>query len=282
MTALITPAWLMQNLRNSEVRILDATFTLPGDSPTGQERYLTAHIPGARYFDVKTIADTTSPYPSMLPDAATFGQAVGALGISNRHTVVVYDSTLLGAARVWWMFRAFGHAAVKVLDGGLSVWQAAGGAVTDVLPPLSAPEAFVARLQSGYLATFNDMQQHIAKQDAHIIDLRSPARFSGAEAEPRPGMRSGHMPGSVNIHYKRFFAADGMMLPSADLARLFAGAGLAPDRPLVATCGSGISAPIAALAAHELGQEPIAVYDGSWSEWGSRQDTAVATGVPGH
>ena len=277
MTALTTPAWLAENINNPSVRSVDATFTLPGETPTGWERYAHAHIPGARSFDIKKIADPDSPYPNMLPTPEDFAAAVGALGISNLHTVVVYDATLLGAARVWWMFRVFGHDQVKVLDGGLGRWQAEGYSVTSDTAAPPVPVHFNARLRPELLATFNSVSAHIARQDAQIVDVRSPARFTGAEKEPRPGMRSGHIPGSCNLHYKRLFNADGTLLPRPALRALFAEAGLDPAaQPLITTCGSGVSAPIAALAAYELGFETVPVYDGSWSEWGLREDAPVA------
>jgi thiosulfate/3-mercaptopyruvate sulfurtransferase len=276
MTALTSPAWLAENISDPSVRIVDATFTLPGETPTGWERYAQAHIPGARYFDIKKIADADSPYPNMLPTPDDFAAAVGALGISNLYTVVVYDANLLGAARVWWMFRIFGHTQVRVLDGGFPRWQAEGHPVTaDVAAP-PTPARFVSVFRPELLKTFHSVKECLQNQDAQIVDVRSPARFTGAEQEPRPGMRSGHIPGSCNLHYKRFFTTDGLLLPPPALRALFAQAGIDPAKPLIATCGSGVSAPIAALAAYELGYENVPVYDGSWSEWGLRADAPVA------
>lgn len=263
-TALITPARLA-GIPNP--RILDATFTLPGESPNAAALFAAAHIPGAQFFDIKLISDHSSPYPNMLPTPEAFAGAVGNMGISTMDTVVVYDRAFLGAARAWWMFRIFGHDDVLVLDGGLPKWQAEGRAVTAETTTLP-PALFQSTFRPGLLANLQQMQEFSHTNTSQIVDVRSPARFTGEEPEPRPGMKSGHIPGSRNLHYKRFFASDGALLPRPALAALFAGAGLDPAQPLVTTCGSGVSAPIAALAAFELGHTNVPVYDGSWSEWG--------------
>ncbi len=266
---LVSAAWLQQYAH--QVVVLDARFHLPNAPVSALQAYASGHIEGARWFDHNTIRDTTSDLPTMLPFSHDFAQHMGALGLRREDTVVVYDAdTKLGAARAWWMLTIFGHERVYVLDGGLAAWQRAGGRVTTLTPTWSPTTYPLPTLHRPWLASKEEVDAAIAEQSATLLDARSPARFSGQEKEPRADMRSGHIEGSLNVHYQRFYQADGTMLPASSLRALFTEAGVNPAAPIIATCGSGISACTISLARYVLGYEPATVYDGSWAEYGRK------------
>lgn len=275
---LVAAEWLAERLGTADLVILDATFFLPNQGRNAREDYLHNHIPGALFFDIDAVADHATELPHMLPSEADFAKAAGQLGIEEFSTVVVYDNNdFMAAARAWWTFRAFGHAHVLVLDGGLARWQALG------LPTRSGPETAQTRpcpatLHPALVRNLDQMRDLMGHPETQILDARPPGRFRGTEPEPRPGLRSGHIPGSRNLFYRRLIdpATHCLKTPAA-LAEEFASAGIDPAKPLVATCGSGVTAAILALALYLLGNEYAAVYDGSWAEWGQRQDTPVAT-----
>ncbi len=272
---LVTTDWLAANLGRRTVRPVDGSWHMPQLKRDARAEFARAHIPGAVFFDIDAIADMTSPLPHMLPSARTFAERVGALGIGDRDLVIVYDTRgVVSAARVWWTFRAFGHARVGVLDGGLPKWQAEGRPV-ETGGPSPEPRRFTARLRRSLVRDLAQMRANLAHRRAQVLDARSRGRFVGTEPEPRPGLHGGHIPGSLNLPYDQLYRQDGSLLPPEDLRRTFEAAGLDLGRPVVTTCGSGVTASVLALGLHLLGHERVAVYDGSWTEWGGRHDTPV-------
>ena len=274
---LVSTAWLAEHLGDGNVKVLDGSFYLPAEQRDAQAEYAAAHIPGAMFFDIDEISDHSSSLPHMFPDEASFAAAVGAMGIGNGDRVVCYDGgKMTGAGRVWWMLRAFGHADVAILDGGMVKWRAEGRP-TEAATPTPAAARFVARYDPAMVRSREQVLAIIEAGDRQILDARSAGRFTGRDAEPRAGMRSGHMPGALNLPYTDLLAGDGTLLPETELRAAFATAGLDMQRPVVTSCGSGVSATVLLLALHVLGHDNISLYDGSWSEWGGRDDTPVVT-----
>jgi thiosulfate/3-mercaptopyruvate sulfurtransferase len=275
---LVTTSWLAEHLDAPDVRIVDASWFMPGSDRDPKAEYAAAHIPGAVFFDIDDIADTDSPLPHMLPSTVKFAARVQKLGLGDGVRIVVYDSGgILGAARVWWTFRVMGHEDVVVLDGGLPRWLAEGRTVDDRVPA-PQPRHFTPRLAGDLVCDLSQMRRTVETSRAQIIDARPPGRFTGETPEPRAGLRSGHMPGAVNVPGSSVFAADGTMKSATELQALFTGVGVDPKKPIVTTCGSGITASLLALALARMGRPRATVYDGSWTEWGSQADTPVVTG----
>jgi thiosulfate/3-mercaptopyruvate sulfurtransferase len=276
---LVSTDWLAARLDDPKVKIIDATFKLPGVLPLPVEDYLAAHLPGAVFFDVDHIADPNDPRPHMFPTAEQFARDVAALGISSGDTVVAYDAGgWVAAPRAWWMFLSFGHPDVKVLDGGLKKWLREGRPTHSgkVAPK---PGKFQARLDPGYIRSQQQLVGNLQTHAEQLIDARPRPRFEGTGAEPRPGLRPGHIPGSRNVPYAELFDANtGAMKPLEELRKAFAGAGVDLARPIVTSCGSGVSALVLTLALYRLGVRGSALYDGSWSEWGLPDGPPVATG----
>jgi thiosulfate/3-mercaptopyruvate sulfurtransferase len=276
---LVSTDWLAARLDDPKVKIIDATFKLPGVLPLPVEDYLAGHLPGAVFFDVDHIADPNDPRPHMFPTAEQFARDVAALGISSGDTVVAYDAGgWVAAPRAWWMFLSFGHPDVKVLDGGLKKWLREGRPTHSgkVAPK---PGKFQARLDPGYIRSQQQLVGNLQTHAEQLIDARPRPRFEGSGAEPRPGLRPGHIPGSRNVPYAELFDANtGAMKPLEELHKAFAGAGVDMARPIVTTCGSGVSALVLTLALYRLGVRGSALYDGSWSEWGLPDGPPVATG----
>jgi thiosulfate/3-mercaptopyruvate sulfurtransferase len=274
MIPLVSTEWLAAHL--SEVRVMDASWYMPDDKRDPHAEFLTAHIPGSVFFDIDANSDHSTDLPHMLAPPRTLSAALAALGIGDEDKVVVYDGAgLFSAARVWWMLRILGHENVAVLDGGLPKWRTENRRLES---GPSAPKAahFHARLNPALLSNFAQVKAILGK--GLILDARSPGRFTGAEKEPRPGIKSGHMPGAINIHFRSLLNSDGTMKNSADLRRLFAEKGVDLRAPIITTCGSGVTAAIVMLALARLEAPHTSLYDGSWAEWGRRSDAPVVTG----
>lgn len=272
MSALISVQQLADLLKaGGDVVVLNGSWHMPSEKRDARAEHAKVHIPGARFFDIDVISDTSSPYPHMLPDTVAFEKAVSALGVGNSSRVVVYDSTgLFSAARVWWMFRVFGHDNVQVLDGGLPQW-ISEGKQTEQGNTTIKPSSFKATLQPKLIRSFSDMQANSKSRVTQVVDARSEGRFNGFEPEPRAGLRSGHIEGSRNVPFRSCTIAPNHILKSrSDLQALFATSGIATQGDIIATCGSGVTACVLALALYELGNKDVAVYDGSWAEWGVR------------
>ena len=276
---LVSTDWLADHLDDPNVRVIDASFKMPGVLPLPKDDYLASHIPGAVFFDVDAVSDHSSPLPHMFPDAGQFGRDVGALGVGNDNMVVIYDAGgWVAAPRVWWMFLSFGHPNVRVVNGGLKKWVAEGRKVESgqVAP---RPAAFQARFDSSYTRNIQQMAANLSSHAEQVIDARANERYQGKVAEPRPGLRAGHIPGSISVPYNRLFeASTGAMKSLDELRATFLGAGVNLDAPIVTSCGSGVSALVLTLALYRLGVRGSALYDGSWSEWGMPDGPPVATG----
>lgn len=275
---LVSTDWLVSHLAAPDVRVIDATWRLPGQGGDPRADYEVAHIPGARFFDIDDISDKTSALPHMLPPIEKFVSRVRAMGIGDGHRVVVYDQDgLFSAARVWWMFRVFGHDDVAVLDGGLKKWIAEGRETED-MPPDPRERHFTGRKDASLVRDVTQVAASLKLGDEQLVDARSPSRFRGDEPEPRAGLRAGHMPGAKNVHYASLFLETGEMKSPEACREIFEAAGVDLSKPVVTTCGSGVTAAILSLALARMGHRKNALYDGSWSEWGAYPDLAVETG----
>jgi thiosulfate/3-mercaptopyruvate sulfurtransferase len=276
---LVSCEWLREHLADAQVRVVDATYFLPTEGKNAVESYAAAHIDSAVFFDIDACCDVMQPYPHMLPNAEIFSDVMSALGITRDHHVVVYDQKgLFSAARLWWMLQVFGHDAAKVsvLDGGLPRWQSLGYAVSDVLPQVSRVEYGSDVTLKHMVCSQDDVMYALDTHDAVIVDARGAARFDGAVAEPRAGVRSGHIPTSVNVPYSSVLNADATMKSAVQLQELFVAAGVDETTvDVIASCGSGVTACVLVLALRQIGHERVRVYDGSWAQWGAQSDTPV-------
>jgi len=274
---LVSTDWLAERLRDRNVITVDASYFLPTQKRDAHAEYRSGHIPGAVFFDIEAVSDHSTELPHMLPGPTQFGEVAGRLGIGDGDTVVVYDSVgLFSAARVWWTFRLFGAKSVYILDGGLPKWKAEGR-------PLEAgdtkrtPKKFNAAMNVGAVALLDDVRMALTDDSVQIVDARSAERFSGKAPEPRPGLRSGHIPRSFNVPYERVLEND-RLASRERVAAAFTSAGVDLDRPIITSCGSGVTAAILTFALESIGKEPKGLYDGSWAEWGSRPDLPVQRG----
>jgi thiosulfate/3-mercaptopyruvate sulfurtransferase len=277
--ALADTEWLAAHLADPNVRVVDASFKLPGITPTAREDYDRGHIPGAVYFDVDDIAAPGTSLPHMIPSLELFAQKMGALGIGNDDRVIVYDGAgLSSAGRAWWMLRLFGHHDVALLDGGLPKWRAEGRPI-DTVVPHPPRRHFTPRFDPALVRDRQALLDNLSSRREQVVDARAAGRFEGTAEETRPGLRRGHIPGSRSLPYDRVTDPQTRQLRSAEqLSTLFRDAGVALDRPIVTSCGSGVTACALAFALHLIGHPGAAVYDGSWSEWGLPGDTPVETG----
>ena len=277
--ALVDTDWLAAHLDDSNVRVVDSSFKLPGITPTAREDYDRRHIPGAMFFDIDDIAEPGTNLPHMIPSPELFARKMEGLGIGDDDRVIVYDSAgLSSAGRAWWMLRLYGHHNVALLDGGLPKWKAEGRPLETAVPT-PPHRRFSARFDPAQVRDKQRLLDNLSTGREQVIDARSAGRFAGIAEETRPGLRRGHIPGSRNLPYDRVTDLKTLRLCEADeLSVLFRDTGIALDRPVVTSCGSGVTACALAFALHLIGHRGVAVYDGSWSEWGLPGDTPVETG----
>ena len=277
--ALVETAWLADHLSDPDIRILDASYFVPGGVEPARQQYLEGHIPGAIFFDINDVAEPGGPKEHTFPSASVFSRKVGALGINNLQHIIVYDHLggTCAAARVWFMFCAFGHERVSILNGGRTKWAAEGRPMNSTLPQFAAVEFRPLALPR--LKTKGEMRTNIDAPRFQTLDARGQGRFEGTEPEPRPGLRSGHIPGSMNLPFLQLIDADTKVWkPLESIRQRFAAAGVDLSRPLTTTCGSGVSACALAFGAHLIGKTDVALYDGSWIDWGGDANVPVAKG----
>jgi len=273
----VSAEWLQQQIGAKDLRIIDASFYLPAQKRDAEAEYAAGHIPGAVRFDHDKIADHSTDLPHMVASPEDFAEQVGKLGISATDRIVVYDGPgIFSAPRVWWLFRIMGAGDVRVLDGGLDGWKAEGRPLETATPD-PAQAVFTPTFDAKRVVGFEAMRDIVSSGAMQIADARSAGRFAAEEPEPRPGMRAGHMPGAHSLP-SGSFSTNGKLKPLSELKRTIEAAGIDLSKPVVTSCGSGITAAIITLALHSLGHTDNRLYDGSWSEWGSRADTPIATG----
>ncbi|MEQ8294820.1 MAG: 3-mercaptopyruvate sulfurtransferase [Roseovarius sp.] len=275
---LVSTDWLAAHIKDPDLRILDGTMFLPGTGRDARAEYAETHIPGARFFDIDEISDNRSDLPHMAPPVEKFMSRLRAMGVGDGHQVVVYDTHgLFSAARVWWLFRLMGQSDIAVLDGGLPKWIAEGRETED-MEPIIRDRHMTVRRQAHMIKDVTQVSSASKLGDYEILDARSPGRFRGEEPEPREGLRSGHVPGSKNVHYRALMNDDGTMKDADGLRAVLEKAGVDLSRPVITTCGSGVTAAIINLALERIGKTDHALYDGSWAEWGAFGTVPVATG----
>jgi len=280
-TPIVGTEWLAAHLGEPGLVVIDASWYLAAMQRDPRAEYLAGHIPGALFWDLDALSDQQSSLPHMLPDPQTLAREIGALGIGNSDRIVVYDGSgiNLSAPRVWWTFRMAGHDEVAVLDGGITRWKSQGRPL-ETGSATRGPAQFAVRLRPALRKSLEDVRSAVAGGSSQVLDARSKGRFAGTEPEPRPGLRGGHLPGSRSLPFQELVGADGVLLPPDELRERYLRAGIDLDRPIVATCGSGVTACALVLGLHRLGIADAAVYDGSWSEWGRPSGPPIEQGPP--
>ncbi|WP_424967044.1 3-mercaptopyruvate sulfurtransferase [Dinoroseobacter sp. S375] len=275
---LVSTEWLEAHLTNPDLRILDASWYLPDAQRDPKAEYDAGHIPGARFLAMDDVSDARSDLPHTAPPVEKFMSRMRALGVGDGHQVVVYDGAgLFSAARIWWLFRLMGKTDIAVLDGGFRKWQAEGREIED-LPPVIRDRHMTVQRQAHLIKDVTQVAAAAKLGVPQVVDARSPSRFRGEDPEPRPGLRAGHIPGSSNLHYASLLAEDGTMKPIPELRAAFEAAEVDLSKPVITTCGSGVTAAILSLALERIGHRDHSLYDGSWSEWGMYDGLKVATG----
>ena len=275
---LVSTQWLAAHLKDPDLRVLDASWYLPGSERDPFAEYQRAHIPGARFFDLDDVSDHRSDLPHMVPPVEKFMSRMRAIGVGDGHQIVVYDgSGLFSAPRVWWLFKLMGQMDIAVLDGGFPKWQAEGHPVED-LPPILRDRHMMVRRQNHMVKDVTQVSAASKLGESEIVDARSPGRFYGKDPEPRPGLRAGHIPGSKNVFYKDLLKADDTMKSPDEMRQVFVEAGVDLDKPVITSCGSGVTAAILSLGLTRMGKTDHSLYDGSWSEWGMFPTLPIATG----
>ncbi|MBO33276.1 MAG: 3-mercaptopyruvate sulfurtransferase [Rhodospirillaceae bacterium] len=278
--ALVSTEWLAENLGASDIAIVDASFHMPAANRNAKEEFADSHIPGAVFFDIDDICDSESDLPHMVPSAAKFSSRMRSLGIGSEHHVIAYDINggCAAAMRAWWMLRLFGHDRVSVLNGGLEKWLAGGRDVENKVPEI-VEKHFFAKLDDSLLRTVDQIKANVESGAEQLIDARSAGRFDGSEPDPRPNVKPGHIPGSLNLPFQELLNTTHymMMRPANELQAVIETAGIDPEKSVISSCGSGVTAAPLVMALYLLGFTRAAIYDGSWSEWGSRDDTSIET-----
>jgi len=275
---LVSTQWLAAHLKDPDLRVLDASWYLPGSKRDPFAEYQAAHIPGARFFDLDDVSDHRSDLPHMVPPVEKFMSRMRAIGVGDGHQIVVYDgSGLFSAPRVWWLFKLMGQMDIAVLDGGFPKWQAEGHPVED-LPPILRDRHMMVRRQNQMVKDVTQVSAASKLGESEIVDARSPGRFYGKDPEPRPGLRAGHIPGSKNVFYKDLLKADDTMKSPDEMRQVFLEAGVDLDKPVITSCGSGVTAAILSLGLTRMGRTDHSLYDGSWTEWGMFPTLPIATG----
>ena len=275
---LVSTQWLAAHLKDPDLRVLDASWYLPGSERDPFAEYQRAHIPGARFFDLDDVSDHRSDLPHMVPPVEKFMSRMRAIGVGDGHQIVVYDgSGLFSAPRVWWLFKLMGQMDIAVLDGGFPKWQAEGHPVED-LPPILRDRHMMVRRQNHMVKDVTQVSAASKLGESEIVDARSPGRFYGTDPEPRPGLRAGHIPGSKNVFYKDLLKADDTMKSPDEMRQVFVEAGIDLGKPVITSCGSGVTAAILSLGLTRMGKTDHSLYDGSWTEWGMFPTLPIATG----
>ena len=275
---LVSTQWLAAHLKDPDLRVLDASWYLPGSKRDPFAEYQAAHIPGARFFDLDDVSDHRSDLPHMVPPVEKFMSRMRAIGVGDGHQIVVYDgSGLFSAPRVWWLFKLMGQMDIAVLDGGFPKWQAEGHPVED-LPPILRDRHMMVRRQNQMVKDVTQVSAASKLGESEIVDARSPGRFYGKDPEPRPGLLAGHIPGSKNVFYKDLLKADDTMKSPDEMRQVFLEAGVDLDKPVITSCGSGVTAAILSLGLTRMGKTDHSLYDGSWTEWGMFPTLPIATG----
>lgn len=278
-TSLVSTEWLSQHMSAPDLRIVDASWYLPVENRDPKAEFAANHIPGAVFFDIDEIADLDNPLPHMIPSPEKFSSRLRKLGLGDGNRIVVYDgSGIRSAARAWWMIRLFGHDEVSILDGGLPKWTAEGRPSED-LPNLQRERHFTSRINNIMVREKSQLRKNIESAKEQVLDARSKGRFEGVDPEPREGLRSGHIPGSLNLPFNQLLNENGTLLSAEKLETAFKAAGVDLSKPVITSCGSGITACVLAFGLHMIGHRRVSVYDGSWTEWGLDHTMPISSGI---